>query len=282
MDRHGYIGRKMRQPSLYKEPAIIIAAFGSSRRGKAAYALLEQKLQETFPDREIFWSFSSDIIRKKSGSQSLHQVLAAAEAAGYKKAVVQPLHVFPGTEYQQIRETCEYFPGMRVITGETLMHRWDFIEEMLTAVSSEFIAAEAGFNILVLHGTPLAADPVNAVYLGLEKMVTDLYDNVFCVSVEGVPSYQGLIRGLKATGNNKNKRVHLIPLMYLAGLHVEDDLMGDEESWKKALEEIGFTVTCAVTEYEGERYFKGLAFYPEAITALVERLQRSLSLSRYY
>lgn len=67
MRPNGYIGRKMRLPELKEKPAIVIASFGSTRRGKAALEIFRQRLEETFPDHKKFWAYTSEIIRKKMG-----------------------------------------------------------------------------------------------------------------------------------------------------------------------------------------------------------------------
>ncbi len=283
MHQHGYIGQKMRLPNLTEQPAIVVIAFGSSKRGKAALELVEKKLAEDFPGHDVFWGYSSEIIRKKNGLNSPHQALAQAEAAGYRKVVVQPLHVFAGTEYQQIAETCEYFPGLRVFLSETLLHRWDFILETLEVMAKEFLRPEDGLNLLALHGTPLAADPVNIVYLGLDNLVRDLYPNVLTASVEGIPNFEAVHRRIKRERLQKSySRIKIIPMMYIAGLHVEDDLMGKEDSWRQDFEQLGLEVECPTISHEGSLYFKGLAFYPELVEMYMDRLKRTLELAKYY
>lgn len=284
MHRHGYIGRKMRQPRLSEKPAIIFTAFGSSSRAKAALDSFSARAREVFADYSIYWAYTSEIIRKKSGTDSLQQALAKVEADGFRKAVVQPLHIFPGTEYQQIAETCEYFPGLRVFLSETLMHRWDFIEEVLELVEGEFLKEDEGLNILALHGTPLAADPVNIVYLGIDRLVADLYPNVVCSCVEGVPHFAACCKRIKRLGlAEKYTKVKIIPLMYLAGIHVEDDLMGDEDSWRLELMEMGFEeISTPIISHGGKEYFKGLGYYPETTEYIIKRLKRSLRLAKYY
>jgi len=283
MNQQGYIGRKMRLPKLHEKPAIIIAAFGSSSRAKVALAMVKEQMAVEFADYEIFWAYTSDVLRRKLGLPGLQETLAKVEAVGFRKVVVQPLHVFPGTEYQQMAETCAYFPGLRVILSETLLHRWNFIEETLAVVEKEFLPPDEGLNILALHGTPLAADPVNIVYLGLERLVVDYYPNVITASIEGIPSHHAVLRRLKrqclATIYPKIK---FIPFMYLAGLHVEEDLMGEGDSWQTSLTFMGFEVQCAMVEYQGKKYFKGLAFYPEINNLLKVRLHRALTLLQYY
>jgi sirohydrochlorin cobaltochelatase len=282
MHQYGYIGRKMRQPRLQEKPAIIIAAFGSSSRAKEPLALFSERFRKEFPDEEPYWAFTSDIIRKKSNLPGLQETLAKVEAAGYRKAIVQPLHVFPGTEYQQMAEICSFFPGIRVFLSETLFHRWDFIRQTLAVLEEDFISPDIGINLLALHGTPLAADPVNIVYLGLEKLVSDLYPHVLAASIEGVPNHEALLARIGRQGGAKRfARVRIIPMMYFAGMHVEHDLMGDTGSWRSALEEMGIIVD-GVTADDGTGFFKGLAHYPQVLSFLMERLQRTLRLADLY
>jgi sirohydrochlorin cobaltochelatase len=273
----------MLSPDLKEKPAIIIAAFGSSRRGKIAIELFRQRLTKRFPDHKIFMAYTSAILRRKMGLPGLHETLAEVEAAGFRKVVVQPLHIFPGTEYQQMAETCAFFPGLRVFLSETLLQRWDFIKETLQVVEREFLPADQGLNIMALHGTPLAADPVNVTYIGLQQLVTDIYENVMAASIEGIPDFRGVlasIRQQELTG--QYKRARIIPMMYLAGLHAEDDLMGEDDSWRSHLEDCGFIVDCPMIHYDGSSYFKGLAYYPEVIEFFITRIERAIEQARYY
>lgn len=284
MNRHGYIGRKVRQPRIQKQPALVIVTFGSTNRGAAALESFRQAITETYPEHRIFWAYTSAVIRKKTGNPSLHEALAQAEAENFRKVVVQPLYVFPGTEYQQIEETCEFFPGLRIFLGETLMHRWQFIEETIGILEKEFLSNREGLNLLVLHGTPLAADPVNIVYLGLDRFLRDRYDNVRAATVEGVPDFEGVKQVLIRTkAPERWPRIQMIPLLFLAGIHAEDDLMGEDESWKTELEAAGFQdVSCLTTVQNGEEYFKGLGYYPEVVKCYLKRLKRVISLSEVY
>ncbi len=283
MRQYGYIGRKMRLPRLETKPAIIIAAFGSSSRAKAALELFRKKVESTFPEHKIFWAYTSEIIRKKTGLPSLQETLAHVESQGFRKAVVQPLHIFPGTEYRQLAETCAYFPGLRVFLSETLLHRWDFVHRTLAVVAEEFLAPEEGLNLLALHGTPQAADPVNIVYLGLERLVADLYPNVLVAGVEGVPAPEATLARIRRLGlTDRYKKIKIIPMMFLAGLHAENDLMGEEGSWRRSLEDLGFAVECPQIVMDGATCFKGLAHYPELLGFFIDRLERSLNLARYY
>ena len=284
MHHDGYIGRKMRLPKLKEKPAIIIAAFGSSSRAKYGLDLFRSVVEQAFPDDDIFWAYTSEIIRKKDGSPGLQEILAQVESLGFRRAVVQPLHVFPGTEYSQLVETCQFFPGLRIVPGETLLHRWEFIKKTLQVIEPDFLSPEEGLNIIALHGTPLAADSVNVVYLGIEHLLRNRYPNVITGSIEGIPDAEGMLAGIRRNRLSKQyKKVKITPMMYIAGLHAEEDLMGDEKgSWKSVLERMGFYVECSEVSHNDQDWFKGLAWYPEILNFYLERLRRAMMLAQHY
>lgn len=285
MHQHGYIGRKLRVPKLKDKPAIIIVTFGTSSHAERPLEIFQQQVEKQFTDHEIFWAYSSSIICRKKNLPGLQETLATVEAAGFRRAVVQPLHIFPGTEYQQMAETCEYFPGLRVFLSETLLHRWSFVKETLAVVENDFLTPAEGLNILALHGTPLVADPVNSAYLGFEKIVTDRYPNVLAASIEGVPDYEAVLAGIRHKNlAEQYGAIKIIPMMYLAGMHAEEDLMGTtkQDSWRVILESMGFVVQCPMVRHENRDYFKGLAFYPEIISFFTDRLQRTLTIAEIY
>ncbi len=283
MHQQGYIGRKMRQPNLKKDTAIVIATFVGSSRAQAAMEMFAAALAAKYPEKKVYWAYTSEILRKKTGLPSLQQTLAQVEADGYRKAVVQPLHIFPGTEYQQLLETCNYFPGLRIITGETLLHRWEFVRDLLRVLEQEFLSPEEGCNLLAIHGTPLCMEPANVIYMGLRQLVEDFYVNVQVATVEGVPYHEALLRRMaREKIGERFRRIKIIPVMYFAGHHVEDDLMGETNSLKEDLEKLGLAVECPKITVDGKTNFKGLAYYPEVVEGFLARLERTLRLDEHY
>ncbi len=154
---------------------------------------------------------------------------------------------------------------------------------MLAVLEPHFLPPEQGVNLLALHGTPLAADPVNIVYMGLEKLVRDRYPNVQAAAIEGIPDHEAVFARMKKQGlANRFPKARIIPMMYFAGMHARDDLMGSEESWRTVLEAMGFWVDCPMVQHGQKPLFKGLAHYPEVIGFLLERLKRALALAACY
>ena len=76
-------------------------------------------------------------------------------------------------------------------------------------------------------------------------------------------------------------RVRFIPLMYVAGDHIMNDIMGEDESpedpsWKTEMEAAGKTVDVPTREVEGETYYRGLGFLPEVNAIFIRGLERTL------
>ncbi|GBD97481.1 MAG TPA: cobalamin biosynthesis protein CbiK [Nitrospirae bacterium] len=273
--------KKLRKRTLKDKPAILIAAFGTSARGGVVYEIFDRLVKKKFSWLETRWAYTSEIIREKTGHPGVTEALASLEAEGYRRVVVQPLHVFPGTEYQILSEVCESFPGLRTIVGETLLHRWRFVEEALDIVSIDFLSPEEGINMIAAHGTPLAADPANILCLGLDNLLSHRYDNVFLSTLEGIPGRESAFRKVQMKKQGW-QRARLIPFMYVAGLHVEEDLMGEDNSFMTALEETGFEVDWVSAEYEGVSFPKSLGFYDDIPHCFLDRLKRSMELMRFY
>lgn len=279
------IERKLKKRKLREEPAIVIAAFGTTSKGKWIYDLFKEQLEQELSGFRLLWAYTSEIIREKTGLPGILQALSVLEQEGFRKAVVQPLHIVPGTEYQILSELCRNFPGIRVVLGETLLHRWQFVEKVLEAVSKDFINENDGINLLVTYGTPLTFDPVTSLYLGLERLLYDRYKNVYLCSIEGLPDSKGVFNRIKAYKANMSGQtccVRLIPLMFVPGKHVEDDLMGQEDSFSCVLKKMGFKVELLTQVNNGVVYPKGLGCYREVREQIIENIKRSLELMRFY
>ena len=121
---------------------------------------------------------------------------------------------------------------------------------------------------------------------GLDLLFCRRFKNVFFCSIEGIPDKEGIFAKMQRVVSSHNSYpdklgVRIIPFMYVAGLRVDQDLLGDVNSYKTQLEELGFTVECLTAEYSGERFHKGLGFYEGIRKAFLDRLRRSLDLMRY-
>ncbi len=286
---------QIRHQRLQDKPAIVLCAFGTSTKAQVTFDILNEEVQRRFPEYEIRWAFTSEVIREKmnrkyaqEGSSkrlhSLQEVLAALHAQGYRKVVVQPLHIFPGLEYQNVVEICDRFPDLRIVVGEPLLFRWEYVKEVLEVLAREFLSPEEGVNILVAHGTDVTINGANITYLGLDWLVRKHYPHVFLATVEGVPDAEVPLReALRYPG----RRVRFIPFMLVAGDHIMNDIMGEEleegeKSWRAVVEEGGKVADCVTTQINGQIYYKGLGLYPEVRAFFIRQIERSLKILEKY
>ncbi|GAB4283943.1 MAG: sirohydrochlorin cobaltochelatase [Deferrisomatales bacterium] len=275
--------------TLKEKPAIVIAAFGTSTRAQVTFDAFERQLRKELPGYEIRWAFTSEIIRERVNKRwaeqgipkrlrSLPQTLGDLEAEGYTKVVVEPLHIFPGEEYEEVVAIVEHFPGLRVETGETLLQRWESLFEVVEVVSRDFLPPEEGCNVLAAHGSPQTHVGSNITYLGLERHLAKKYPNAFLGAVEGILTRDDALGAAKGC---PEKRVRFIPFMYVAGDHIMNDIMGEEEdpeepSWNTELKRAGIRTEVTSVTYEGDTYYKGLGFFPEVNEIFIREIERAL------
>ncbi|GBE00932.1 sirohydrochlorin cobaltochelatase CbiKP precursor [bacterium BMS3Bbin06] len=286
--------------TLKRNPAIVIAAFGTTTKARVTYDFFEEQLRKELPAKyknyEIRWAFTSEIVReranrkfKKAGINkkflSLAQVISNLEDEGYRKIVVQPLHIFPGIEYESVlgmveglRETFKDF-NLRIEVGEPLLQYWWDMTTVVDVLRSDFLKQGEGCNVLASHGTGETAVGSNITYLGLERRLSLEFDNVFLGSVEGVTSKEAALANVRAC---KAKNVKFIPFMFVAGDHIMNDIMGAKPrkngalSWSLEMKKEGFRTGATTVLYKGKKYFKGLGFYPEVDSVFIKGIVRLL------
>ena len=97
--------------------------------------------------------------------------------------------------------------------------------------------------VLVGHGSD---SPADATYSQIDYMLKDEGKaNWHVGTIEGYPTLQSTKRLLQS---NKSKHVILVPLLYIAGNHLYNDINGE---WRRQLEAAGYTVD-VVTEGLGD------------------------------
>ncbi len=282
--------------TIKKDPAIVMVAFGTTTKARVTYDFFDEQLRNSLPEKyrhlQIQWAFTSEIIRELANKKfaqagaakrykSLAQVFADLEDEGYRKIVLQSLHIFPGQEYEEMLEVIEAFEslGLHIEYGGSLFHSWDQVFETITALESQFLAPEQGCNILVAHGTPETYPGSNSTYLGIARYLEHKYPNVFVGGVDGVLTRE---QALDAARKYPREKVRLIPLMFVAGDHVMKDIMGSEPdrhgeySWMLELQRDGVAVESVKTIYQEKQYYKGLGFYPEINRIFLRQVMKNL------
>lgn len=227
---------------------IVIAAFGTTSRARDVYAKVDRGLKERFSGHEIHWGYSSRIVSHKLKKLNIVQptpsdILEALAAQGHGWAVVQSFNMICGHEFQRLLNSVQNGP-IRVSIGHSLFCGPKDLDAVAKSMVPVFAKSPDEAVVFVGHGTDHC---VWSVYPAFEKMLRDYYgDRAFVGVVEGQwPDRETVIAEIKA---KQFKRVRLVPCMLVAGVHFAEDLAGDEDSWKTAMQAQGMEV---VLEKEG-------------------------------
>ena len=220
---------------------IVLTAFGTTSSALKTYDFMDQIIKAEFPGHEIAWAFSSRMVRdrlkdqKKREASHSHEVLQVLADKGHVWAVVQSMHLLAGHEFYRMLE--EVSPlSIRTSIGLPLLTSYEDYHALAQALGLDRLS-EGEAAVLVGHGTD---HPSWSTYPALENILREVYgQGIYVGVVEGCPSRQQVMKAVVRTGV---KKVRLIPLMLVAGVHFIEDLCGDEDSWKAAFEDAGLEV----------------------------------------
>jgi cobalamin biosynthesis Co2+ chelatase CbiK len=227
--------------------AILAVSFGTSYADtrKVTIEATEKALSDAFPEYEVRRAFTSNIIIKKLKERDNIQVDTVVEAMdklkseGFNEVIVQPLHVIPGAEYNDVKEELRaYNDGTFDIfkLGRPILTTDEDYKLAVEGMKSQ-IKEDMGVVVLMGHGTH---HPANASYGALQEAFVKEHMPVYVGTVEGYPTLDDVINRLK---KDKATKVTLMPYMLVAGDHAQNDMAGDEEdSWKTVLKKEGFEI----------------------------------------
>ena len=235
-------------------PPIVMAAFGTTSRAMHTYSHMDAAVKTVFSDHKIIWAYTSRMVRARmkkrgnAGMRDLRQALDQLHGQGHRWAVVQSLHLVCGHEFYRLVSQADH-PGIRTSIGMPLMCGVEDFQAMVRSLAPlvEKHADEA--VVFVGHGTD---HPAWCAYTALQHMLQERFGRKVHVGnvEEGYPGCDAIVRAVAAEGYGK---VRLVPLMLVAGVHFEEDLAGEENSWKSGFETAGFEVAL---EAEGLGFHK--------------------------
>jgi len=222
------------------KPPIVIVAFGTTSDAITTYRYINEKIRTHFTDRELFWSFSSRTITERLQWQGQEKIRHPEELfsllieQGYKSAVVQSLHLFPGTEFNSLT-TVMLEAKLHCIPGAPLINSPDDYSE-ICRILQPFIATTRKRATLILgHGTSHSSW---TAYYCLETFLRHRFGpHIFVGTVEKYPESNHLVDEIQMAGY---KEVSIIPFFLVAGMHYKRDICGDgESSWLTRLKRSG-------------------------------------------
>lgn len=258
---------------------LLIASFGTSydETRAASISAVRETLAQAFPERSLDICFTSTIIRGILDERGIHypspeEALDRLEAAGVKDLLVVPTHIMEGYEFQDtvdlLKKAQDRFQSIQL--SHSLLGQDADYEELAQILIDEYgdLADAESAVVFMGHGTEHQA---NSTYARFQKTFKDLGAEHFLVgTVEGTPTLDDMLAAAKELGV---KKVHLFPLMLVAGDHANNDMAGDEEdSWKMRFTAEGYSV---------EPHIQGLGEL-EAVRAMyLSHAQAAEDLDRY-
>ncbi len=224
--------------------ALLLIYFGTTHDDTRSLTIdaLNQKVKDEFPQLEVREAYTSRIIAYRLAKRGIRkqnpiEALAQLKAEGYTHVVVQSANIINGIEMESLHHDIELMRPLfkEIRLGHPLLYTPEDYEAVIDALAGKRI--ENGFTLLVGHGT---YTPETAQYAMLDYMLQAKGYKDFAVgTVEGYPSFDDAVARISEKAG-ENKRVQLVPFMFVAGDHAKNDI---DVEMKQALEEKGYQVT---------------------------------------
>ena len=225
--------------------AIILASFGSADsiiRTRTIDALATN-IKSTFPDIELRQAYTANFMRRKLKSQgitilSIEEQIAALKTDGFDKIIILPSHLTPGEEFDF---KIKIFASDEVIVLPplfTLDCDTEFDKLAFNTVIDCFKTIDDEQLVMIGHGSPHRHNPV---YENLQNLADKqkLKVHIGVIEPTDTPNFNDVINRLQ---QNRATNILLAPLLFNGGVHVNEDIAGDDDSWKVRLIEHGFNV----------------------------------------
>lgn len=235
--------------------ALLMVHFGTTYEDTRALTIdvINEQVKSTFPELKFQEAYTSRIIIRRLKGRGIEKLtpldaLLNLRGEGYTHIIVQSTNIIEGVEMESLRRDVEsvlpFFKEIRV--GTPLLYSVEDAEKVVNILgkrlkSSTSVKKATKENfILVGHGT---YTPSTAIYSQMDYMLkADGLTNFHVGTIEGYPTFETMLAQLKTA---KTKQVTLVPFMFVAGDHAQNDIAGE---WKQMLEKEGFIVS---TRMEG-------------------------------
>lgn len=222
---------------------IVIAAFGTTSRAMQTYDQMDAVFKKRFAGHDIHWTYTSrmvkDRLKQKQNITRRHPYQALEDLArqGHSWAMVQSLHLTSAHEFYRLVTEVEHCT-IRTSMGLPLLSAIEDYEAVMQALAPLVEKDEDEALVLVGHGTD---HPSWSSYPAMQHMLQQKYGTKVHVGAveDGYPAQESIVRAIVNSGYTK---VRLASFMLVAGVHFEEDLAGDEDSWKTVFETAGIPV----------------------------------------
>lgn len=250
-------------------PPIVMAAFGTTSRAMDTYSFIHTAVKRAFPEHPVKWAYTSRMVRahmkreQRANLKHPREVLNDLHENGYNWSVVQSLHIVCGHEFYRLVDDIKGSP-VRTSTGLPLLTSPSDYEHVAKAILRQCIERNGAATVLIGHGTD---HPAWTAYPALARCLEKHgARDVFVGTVEDASSIGETLEAVLEKGYT---HAYLVPLMLVAGVHVREDIAGEEASWKTAFEGQGVSVSIVDA---------GLGKNPAVVDLFIQHIREALAL----
>jgi sirohydrochlorin cobaltochelatase len=225
-------GKRKDTSMTQKPPAIVLVAFGTtSDKGREVFDVIMRAARERYPLHDMRLAFTSKIVVKRLRERGIEvhdlpEILAELQKMGHRQAVLQSLMIVPGQKNAEIADVPT--GDLQVAYGQPLLAGPEDIDAVVAAVAPDVSADRP--TVFVTHGNGHYSQ-YNRALLDFAETVERHFTNAVTCSVEGEPGLAKL--ALARERSRESGSVHFVPMMLVAGDHIENDVLGDDpDSWK--------------------------------------------------
>lgn len=225
--------------------AILMVHFGTTFDDTRALTIdrINEKVKKEFKNVDVKEAYTSRIIMRRLKERGIvklnpQEVLDELKAQGYTHVLVQGTNIMNGVESENLKnEVASYEDSFKDIRlGAPLLTEAHDYEKVAKAIAEKIGPLKENQGVvLVGHGTHHFG---GSAYAMMDYVFSaEGYENYAVGTVEGYPEFDNVVKKLKDRGV---KDVILMPFMFVAGDHAQNDIAGD---WNENLQKAGFTVS---------------------------------------
>ncbi len=228
-----------------QDTSLLMVHYGTTYDDTRAKTIdaINEKARKAFPDMKVCEAYTSRIVMKRLARRGIKKytpvdALLKLRSEGIRKVKIQPSYVIDGIEMHRLRNEVEqvrpFFDSIWVSTP--LLYTVEDAGKVCEILVNRHTAdAKKREHVLFIgHGTE---GPATALYSQLDYVLrANGHSNYHVATIEGYPTQQTALAQIKAM---KGRKVTLVPLLFVAGDHANNDIATD---WKESLEKEGLTV----------------------------------------
>lgn len=263
-----------------KKIGILVVSFGTSYADtcKKTITVIEQEIQEAYPDVSVYRAWMSEKIRKKVERRDgvhIYDVTEALEVMaqnGIRTVIVQSTHILDGAEQNRMKKILEdqYDRFESIFVGDPLLAKWVDCEQAADVILESWQIRSDEMLLFMGHGRMEESEQKDS-FSGQEyAAVNEILKKRGCqnrriAALEGIPAMEAVLLEL---GEWKPKKILLSPFMIVAGEHARKQMAGEQEtSWKQSLERAGYQTECRLI---------GLGEYPGIRNLILQHLKQKI------